>query len=727
MGSKKMILRILLLVAISWSMPLHAVDLTQNFNFDGYLLDGSGNPIAGPVAVKFQVYNSSGSCLLYEETHPTVMPNATDGSINLKIGSGTRNTGADGGKAYKLIFQNDAPVTGLGCGTFTPSAGEQRILRVTVGGTLLTPDYAMSAVPMATVAESLQGKVPADFISAKPYALPATDGTANQVLKTDGAGVVSWTTPAGGGITSLNGSGSASQTFSTGFASTAPQFTTSGSVHSLDIPMASTVGAGAGLISHSEYNIFNGKMDVTGASMTGSLFLNADPSSAMGAATKQYVDNNTITKLPMAGGTMTGSLILNANPVLPLEAATKDYVDTAVTGATGISSLNGLTVSAQSFSMGTTGTSPGMSSSGSVHTLNIPMAATAGVTAGLLSYTDYTSFAGKLSGSLNSGYLMVGNAGNVATGVAMNGDATISNTGTITIGTGAITGAKILDSTITAADIAGGLPFLKTDGTNAMTAQLFAMTGPAATPGISFTGDNNTGITSNAADTLDFVTNGTKKMTVSPTGNVGMGTGAPSTNLDIFGTGPIVQARIADSGGLPAGFTVGISNNANYFGMGEPAHTAYINNANSASLIFMTNNMPQIILDGGGNLGVGTSSPVAKLDVNGNMNVMGPTSLGGGTPIVSVSNYYNMPAATYSPATVSAGTTATTTVSGLGGGISPAQNLSVSCHPTAVPAQPIIFSCYVTAAGVVTITLHNVGASMLGTPPPNWNITITKF
>lgn len=59
----------------------------------------------------------------------------------------------------------------------------------------------------------------------------------------------------------------------------------------------------------------------------------------------------------------------------------------------GIVSLNGLTAFAQTFATpGTTGTAPAWSSSTSIHTLNIPLASASGVTAGLLSNTDWTRF-----------------------------------------------------------------------------------------------------------------------------------------------------------------------------------------------------------------------------------------------------------------------------------------------------------------------------------------------
>lgn len=66
-----------------------------------------------------------------------------------------------------------------------------------------------------------------------------------------------------------------------------------------------------------------------------------------------------------------------------------------ITGApsfSGITSLGGLTASSQTFgSIGNSGTFPNWVSSGSTHTLNLPMAATSGVTAGLITNAFYNS------------------------------------------------------------------------------------------------------------------------------------------------------------------------------------------------------------------------------------------------------------------------------------------------------------------------------------------------
>jgi hypothetical protein len=80
-------------------------------------------------------------------------------------------------------------------------------------------------------------------------------------------------------------------------------------------------------------------VNLSGDIMTGALVLSGDPQAPMESATKQYVDNqitnNGGISLPTADGryvnvsgdTMTGQLVLPADPTQPLQAATKKYVD----------------------------------------------------------------------------------------------------------------------------------------------------------------------------------------------------------------------------------------------------------------------------------------------------------------------------------------------------------------------------------------------------------------
>jgi hypothetical protein len=73
-------------------------------------------------------------------------------------------------------------------------------------------------------------------------------------------------------------------------------------------------------------------VNVAGDTMTGPLVLSANPSAALGAATKQYVDTSVSASVNKSGDTMTGLLVLSANPSAALGAATKQYVDTLVSG-----------------------------------------------------------------------------------------------------------------------------------------------------------------------------------------------------------------------------------------------------------------------------------------------------------------------------------------------------------------------------------------------------------
>jgi len=76
-----------------------------------------------------------------------------------------------------------------------------------------------------------------------------------------------------------------------------------------------------------------------------------------------------------------------------------------VTGA-GITTLGGLSGTSQTFATGIAGTAPAFSSATTIHTLNIPMAATAAVTAGLISKAEYDAFSAKQAAFTTSAALL---------------------------------------------------------------------------------------------------------------------------------------------------------------------------------------------------------------------------------------------------------------------------------------------------------------------------------
>lgn len=149
----------LLFFVQAWGAPL-----AQRFNFDGILLDGSSNPITSLQTITFTIYNPAADCLLYEETQ-NVTPDS-NGNFSVQVGAGTP-TGNNPGLTFPTIFQNSGQVRGVGanCGSgYTAAGGHGRLLRVDVGGTPLTPDFQISPVPMANVAESIQGLTPANLL-----------------------------------------------------------------------------------------------------------------------------------------------------------------------------------------------------------------------------------------------------------------------------------------------------------------------------------------------------------------------------------------------------------------------------------------------------------------------------------------------------------------------------------------------------------------------------------
>jgi hypothetical protein len=127
----------------------------------------------------------------------------------------------------------------------------------------------------------------------------------------------------------------------------------------------------------------------TGGAVTSQITLPFDPTAALHAATKQYVDA-AVTRWLM-GGTMTSPLILSADPTTALGAATKQYVDAHVggggggiaTGLTGSPNITVTNVSAASVTLtgALTGTSVSAQTTNNVFTVDgFPTSGTVGGT-----------------------------------------------------------------------------------------------------------------------------------------------------------------------------------------------------------------------------------------------------------------------------------------------------------------------------------------------------------
>jgi hypothetical protein len=77
------------------------------------------------------------------------------------------------------------------------------------------------------------------------------------------------------------------------------------------------------------------------------------------------------------------------------------WVDPQLLGVAAISTLNGLSAAIQTLSIGVAGNSPSWASAISSHVLNIPIASTVGVTAGLVAYANWINWQNMASGVFN--------------------------------------------------------------------------------------------------------------------------------------------------------------------------------------------------------------------------------------------------------------------------------------------------------------------------------------
>jgi len=167
--------------------------------------------------------------------------------------------------------------------------------------------------------------------------------------------------------------------------------------------------------------------------------------------------------------------------------------------------------------------------------------------------------------------------------------------------------------------------------------------GTAATPALRGT-DANTGIFFPAADTIAFAEGGAEAMRIDSDGDVGIGTTSPGSKLTVVSTGNTAvsitgkSTAAAFSGatfwdGLGGGINISNSETTTNAptsirftqqGASDTAAgiAAVFSSISQSNLVFCTNNggvsVPERMrIDASGNVGIGTSSPTAKLHVSG--------------------------------------------------------------------------------------------------------------
>ena len=231
-------------------------------------------------------------------------------------------------------------------------------------------------------------KVPDGVANDYNLTLPSDAGTANQVLQTDGSGVLSWASAATDTDTQdLSQSGDTVSLVDGG---------------SVDISTTTAVNANTAKVTNATHtgdvtgdtNLTIADDAITTAKIADDAITNAKI--ADDAVDTAQIKANAITSAKIADGAVISTDILDGT------IATVDIADDAVT-----------TAKMQIKDEDT------MSSNSATHVATQQS---------IKAYADT-----KMSTTLNSTNIFVGNSSNVATGVAMSGDATLSNTGAITV------------------------------------------------------------------------------------------------------------------------------------------------------------------------------------------------------------------------------------------------------------------------------------------------------
>jgi hypothetical protein len=119
---------------------------------------------------------------------------------------------------------------------------------------------------------------------------------------------------------------------------------------------------------------------------------------------------------------------------------------------------------------------------------------------------------------------------------------------------------------------------------------------------------------------ISLHTNSTERMRIDASGNVGIGTSFPGAKLSVVGAGSVWTTVQNTASTADAFFQAQNTLGSGYFGISPTGQ--YMYTADSIPLLFSTAATERMRIDSTGNVGIGTSSPVAPLQVSNNLPVL---------------------------------------------------------------------------------------------------------
>jgi hypothetical protein len=119
---------------------------------------------------------------------------------------------------------------------------------------------------------------------------------------------------------------------------------------------------------------------------------------------------------------------------------------------------------------------------------------------------------------------------------------------------------------------------------------------------------------------MTFYTGGSERMRIDTSGNVGIGTSSPTNRLGVVGGIQVTQGALAfPTTGTGIEIVGGANGGENYVQAYNRTGSTWQNlQINSAQTVFGTSGAERMRIDSSGNVGIGTSSPSAPLDIQSN-------------------------------------------------------------------------------------------------------------